>query len=83
MVSSIIRFIQHWNRYGRVLQQLSRLSNRELADIGVARSDINRIASGQLRQYAVKRLPPFAFFDRVPGHAEGCALSLRDKKCSI
>jgi aerobic-type carbon monoxide dehydrogenase small subunit (CoxS/CutS family) len=42
MVSSIIRFIQHWNRYGRVVQQLSRLSDRELADVGINRCDIDR-----------------------------------------
>ena len=46
MVSSIIRFIQHWKRYGRVVQELSRFSDRELADIGIARCDIDRIASG-------------------------------------
>jgi uncharacterized protein YjiS (DUF1127 family) len=49
MVSSIIRFIQHWKRYGRVVQQLSRLSDRELADVGINRCDIDRIAKGQLR----------------------------------
>ena len=42
----IIRFIQHWKRYGRVVQELSRFSDRELADIGIARCDIDRIASG-------------------------------------
>jgi uncharacterized protein YjiS (DUF1127 family) len=46
----IIRFIQHWKRYGRVVQELSRLSERELADIGIARCDIDRIARGQFRQ---------------------------------
>ena len=49
MVSSIIRFIQHWKRYGRVVRQLSRLSDRELADVGINRCDIDRIAKGQLR----------------------------------
>ena len=44
MLPSIIRFIQHWKRYGRVVQELSRLSERELADIGIARCDIDRIA---------------------------------------
>ena len=49
MVSSIIRFIQHWKRYGRVAQELSRLSDRELAD-GITRGDIYRIAKGQSRR---------------------------------
>ena len=50
MLPPIIRFIQHWKRYGRVVQELSRFSDRELADIGIARCDIDRIASGQFRQ---------------------------------
>jgi len=48
MLSPIIRFIQRWKRYGRVVQELSRLSDRELADIGIARCNIDRIARGQL-----------------------------------
>jgi len=50
MFSLIIRFIQHWKGHGRVAQQLSRLSDRELADIGINRCDIDRIARGQLRR---------------------------------
>jgi len=50
MLPPIIRFIQHWKRYGRVVQELSRLSERELADIGIARCDIDRIARGQFHQ---------------------------------
>ena len=44
--ASILCFIQHWKRYERVVQELSRLSDRELADIGITRGDIDRIASG-------------------------------------
>ena len=50
MLPPIIRFIQHRKRYGRVVQELSRLSERELADIGIARCDIDRIARRQLRR---------------------------------
>ena len=50
MFSLIISFIQHWKGHGRVAQQLSRLSDRELADIGINRCDIDRIATGQLRR---------------------------------
>jgi uncharacterized protein YjiS (DUF1127 family) len=49
MLSPILGFIQHWARYGRVVQELSCLSDRELADIGVSRCDIDRIARGQSR----------------------------------
>jgi uncharacterized protein YjiS (DUF1127 family) len=44
MLSPILCFIQHWKRYERVVQELSRLSDRELADIGITRGDIDRIA---------------------------------------
>ena len=47
MLSPILCFIQHWKRYERVVQELSRLSDRELADIGISRGDIRRIAKGQ------------------------------------
>jgi uncharacterized protein YjiS (DUF1127 family) len=48
MLSPIIRFIQHWEQHGRIVRELSRLSDRELADIGIARCDIDRIAREQL-----------------------------------
>jgi uncharacterized protein YjiS (DUF1127 family) len=50
VLSPIIHLIQHWKRYGRVVQELSHLSDRELADIGIDRCDIDRIARGQLRR---------------------------------
>ena len=49
MSSPIIRFFQNWKRYGHVEQELSQLSDRELADIGINRCDIPRIARGQRR----------------------------------
>jgi uncharacterized protein YjiS (DUF1127 family) len=49
MLSPILGLIQRWARYGRVVQELSCLSDRELADIGINRSDIDRIARGQSR----------------------------------
>jgi uncharacterized protein YjiS (DUF1127 family) len=33
-----------WQRYSRTVTELTSLSNRELADLGIARGDINRIA---------------------------------------
>jgi uncharacterized protein YjiS (DUF1127 family) len=45
MISSITRLFHAWKRYGTVRRELSHLSNRELADIGITRSDIERIAS--------------------------------------
>jgi uncharacterized protein YjiS (DUF1127 family) len=45
MFTSIARLINAWKRHGEVRRELSHLSDRELADIGITRSDIERIAS--------------------------------------
>ncbi len=50
MLSPVIRFFQGWKRYGLAMQELSQLSDRELADIGITRSDIPRIAWQQSHQ---------------------------------
>jgi uncharacterized protein YjiS (DUF1127 family) len=44
MLSHLIRLFRAWRRYEASLRELSRLGDRELADIGVARSEISRIA---------------------------------------
>ena len=44
MFAAFVRFIQEWKRYNQSLNELSRLGDRELADIGISRSDIPRIA---------------------------------------
>ena len=49
MLSSLIRFLHAWKRYGTAVDELSHLSDRELADIGITRSDIPRIAWEQAR----------------------------------
>jgi uncharacterized protein YjiS (DUF1127 family) len=49
MLMSIIRFYNTWKRYGVAVQELSHLSDRELADIGITRGDIPRIAWDQSR----------------------------------
>jgi uncharacterized protein YjiS (DUF1127 family) len=43
-VSKLIRLLRAWLRYDESVRELSRLSDRELADIGVNRSDIARLA---------------------------------------
>ena len=50
MLSPVIRFFQNWKRYGLAVQELSQLSDRELADIGITRGDIDPIAKGQSRR---------------------------------
>jgi uncharacterized protein YjiS (DUF1127 family) len=44
MLISAIRFLQAWKRYNKSLTELSRLGDRDLADIGISRSDIPRVA---------------------------------------
>jgi uncharacterized protein YjiS (DUF1127 family) len=49
MLTSIVRRYQAWRRYETVRRELSHLTDRELADMGITRSDIDRIASGEAR----------------------------------
>jgi len=44
MLMAIIRFLKAWKRYNKSLRELSRLGDRELADIGISRSDIPSVA---------------------------------------
>ncbi len=44
MIANLVRFIREWQRYNRSVTELSRLGDRELADIGISRSDIQRVA---------------------------------------
>jgi uncharacterized protein YjiS (DUF1127 family) len=47
MLLTIIRAIQSFKDYHRNMRELSLLSDRELHDIGLDRSDIPRVAAGQ------------------------------------
>jgi uncharacterized protein YjiS (DUF1127 family) len=44
MLVAIINFLQSWRRYNASLNELNQLGDRELADIGISRSDIPRVA---------------------------------------
>jgi uncharacterized protein YjiS (DUF1127 family) len=44
MFFAIAKFVQAWKRYNASLRELSQLGDRELADIGISRSDIPRVA---------------------------------------
>jgi uncharacterized protein YjiS (DUF1127 family) len=46
MLLSLIRMIQAYRDYQRNVSELSQLSDRELADIGLDRSEIQRVAAG-------------------------------------
>ena len=42
----MLNFITRWRREREAVRELSRLSDRELADLGIARSDIRSVAAG-------------------------------------
>jgi uncharacterized protein YjiS (DUF1127 family) len=44
MLFAITRSIQVWRRYSATFRELSQLGDPELADIGLTRGDIQRIA---------------------------------------
>lgn len=47
-VSLILSKIQAWMRYRETVRELSRLSDRELEDLGISRMDIESVARGHL-----------------------------------
>ena len=49
MFDFLNRRIASWNRYKRTVNELQALSNRELADLGISRADIARIAKEAAR----------------------------------
>jgi uncharacterized protein YjiS (DUF1127 family) len=49
MLSSLIRMLQAWKDYGTTVRELSGLNDRELADLGISRSDIDWVARQNAR----------------------------------
>ncbi len=43
-LSHILNLVRRWYRYDANVRELSRLGDRELADIGINRSEIARVA---------------------------------------
>ncbi|HTV35040.1 MAG TPA: DUF1127 domain-containing protein [Xanthobacteraceae bacterium] len=50
MLTSFIRYVRSWREYGTTVRELSSLNDRELADLGITRSDIPRIAFSRGRR---------------------------------
>ncbi len=44
MLAQIGRFLRQWRSYNKSLRELSQLGDHELADMGISRSDIPRVA---------------------------------------
>ena len=55
MLVAILNFLRAWRRYNTSLRELYQLGDRELADIGITRSDIPRIAPA--RKFLTPRRP--------------------------
>lgn len=49
MLSSIKKHYTMYRRYRQTVSELSSLTDRDLADLGISRSDIRRIASESVR----------------------------------
>jgi uncharacterized protein YjiS (DUF1127 family) len=49
LFSRFIQLLRAWWRYNESVRELARLSDRELADIGVARSEIPTVAWQNVR----------------------------------
>jgi uncharacterized protein YjiS (DUF1127 family) len=50
MFTALVRMLRSWRRYNQSLNELSRLGDRELADIGISRSDIHMVAWREARR---------------------------------
>ena len=50
LISRLIRLARTWWRYNESLRELARLNDRELADIGISRSEIGTIAWDSARK---------------------------------
>lgn len=44
LISRFVRLIRSWWRYNEAVAELARLNDRELADIGISRSEIQTVA---------------------------------------
>jgi uncharacterized protein YjiS (DUF1127 family) len=44
VLSSIVRLLRSWRAYNANLSELYSMNDRDLADIGISRSDIPRVA---------------------------------------
>lgn len=41
---NITRSLNNWRKYRKTVNELGRMSDRELSDLGIGRSDIRRVA---------------------------------------
>lgn len=46
IIMNVARSFNNWRKYRQTVNELGRMSNRELLDLGISRGDIDRIARG-------------------------------------
>jgi uncharacterized protein YjiS (DUF1127 family) len=46
IVTTVLAKLRNWKRYRETVRELSRLSDRDLADLGISRFDIDSVARG-------------------------------------
>lgn len=44
IIMNITRSLNNWRKYRQTVTELGRMSDRELSDLGIGRSDIRRVA---------------------------------------
>ena len=44
MINTVVENYRQWRNYRDTVDELARLSNRDLSELGISRSDINDIA---------------------------------------
>ena len=49
LISRVVRLARAWWRYNESVRELARLNDRELADIGISRSEITAVAWSNAR----------------------------------
>jgi len=49
-LARLIHAYRNWRKYERSISELSRLDDRELADIGISRAEITAVARGVRRR---------------------------------
>jgi uncharacterized protein YjiS (DUF1127 family) len=50
LLAKLIRLFRAWRAYENNMRELTRLDDRELADIGISRSEIQAVARGAARR---------------------------------
>ncbi len=45
---NLVRTLKNWHRYNETVRELNRLNSRQLGDVGISRSDIERVARASL-----------------------------------